>query len=84
MLVTLGGEGSLVATAAGIARVPALDVPVIDTTGCGDAYCAGFIAGLAGGRDVLAAAGLGTAVAARVAGGLGSDAGLDGLDLSRL
>ncbi|GIH76925.1 carbohydrate kinase family protein [Planobispora longispora] len=84
VLVTLGGEGSLVATAAGIARVPALDVPVIDTTGCGDAYCAGFIAGLAGGRDVLAAAGLGTAVAARVAGGLGSDAGLDGLDLSRL
>ncbi|RGA02229.1 carbohydrate kinase family protein, partial [Microbispora triticiradicis] len=30
------------------------------------------------GRDVLGAARLGTAVAARVAGGLGSDAGLDG------
>ncbi|MBG0833029.1 carbohydrate kinase family protein [Planomonospora sp. ID67723] len=84
VLVTLGGEGSLVATASGIARIPALDVPVVDTTGCGDAYCAGFIAGLAAGRDVLGAASLGTAVAARVAGGLGSDAGLDGLDLSRL
>ncbi|GAA3447258.1 carbohydrate kinase family protein [Planomonospora venezuelensis] len=84
VLVTLGGEGSLVATAAGITRVPALDVPVVDTTGCGDAYCAGFIAGLAAGRDVLGAAGLGTAVAARVAGGLGSDAGLDGLDPSLL
>ncbi|MER5320275.1 carbohydrate kinase family protein [Streptosporangium roseum] len=78
VLVTLGGEGSLIATASGITRVPALDVPVVDTTGCGDAYCAGFIAGLVDGRDVLAAAGLGTAVAARVAGGLGSDAGLDG------
>ncbi|MFF5205506.1 carbohydrate kinase family protein [Streptosporangium sp. NPDC000396] len=79
VLVTLGGEGSLIATASGITRVPALDVPVVDTTGCGDAYCAGFIAGLVDGRDVVGAAGLGTAVAARVAGGLGSDAGLDGV-----
>lgn len=81
VIVTLGGEGSLVATADGVTRVPALDVPVVDTTGCGDAYCAGFIAGLLDGRDVLAAARLGTAVAARVAGGLGSDAGLDGLTI---
>ncbi|MFC6083813.1 carbohydrate kinase family protein [Sphaerisporangium aureirubrum] len=81
VIVTLGGEGSLVATAEGVTRVPALDVPVVDTTGCGDAYCAGFIAGLLDGRDVLAAARLGTAVAARVAGGLGSDAGLDGLTI---
>jgi sugar/nucleoside kinase (ribokinase family) len=78
VLVTLGGEGSLIATASGITRVPALDVPVVDTTGCGDAYCAGFIAGLVDGREVVGAARLGTALAARVAGGLGSDAGLDG------
>jgi sugar/nucleoside kinase (ribokinase family) len=78
VLVTLGAEGSLVATEAGLTRVPALDVPVVDTTGCGDAYCAGFVAGLIEGRDVVGAARLGTAVAARVAGGLGSDAGLDG------
>ncbi|MDP9867487.1 MULTISPECIES: carbohydrate kinase family protein [Streptosporangium] len=78
VLVTLGGEGSLIATASGLTRLPALDVPVVDTTGCGDAYCAGFIAGLVDGRDVTGAAELGTAVAARVAGGLGSDAGLDG------
>ena len=61
VLVTLGGEGSLVATASGITRVPALDVPVVDTTGCGDAYCAGFIAGLVDGREVVGAARLGTA-----------------------
>ncbi|GAA2877173.1 PfkB family carbohydrate kinase [Streptosporangium fragile] len=78
VLVTLGAEGSLVADASGITRVPALDVPVVDTTGCGDAYCAGFVAGLVDGRDVAGAARLGTALAARVAGGLGSDAGLDG------
>ncbi|WP_214410959.1 carbohydrate kinase family protein [Sphaerisporangium fuscum] len=84
VIVTLGAEGSLVATAAGTVRVPALEVPVVDTTGCGDAYCAGFIAGLLDGRDVEAAARLGTAVAARVAGGLGSDAGLDGLTLQTI
>lgn len=78
VLVTLGGEGSLIAGPEGIVRVPALQVPVVDTTGCGDAYCAGFIAGLADGLDVLGSARLGTALAARVAGGLGSDAGLTG------
>ncbi|MFI6508904.1 carbohydrate kinase family protein [Streptosporangium sp. NPDC050855] len=78
VLVTLGAEGSLIASKEGITRVPALDVPVVDTTGCGDAYCAGFIAGLADGLDVAGAARLGTALAARVAGGLGSDAGLTG------
>ncbi|MEW9529613.1 carbohydrate kinase family protein [Microbispora sp. NPDC049125] len=77
-LITLGADGSLVATPSDVTRVAALDVPVVDTTGCGDAYCAGFVAGLLEGRDVVAAARLGTAVAARVAGGLGSDAGLDG------
>ncbi|MFF3666539.1 carbohydrate kinase family protein [Microtetraspora malaysiensis] len=83
-VITLGGEGSLVATAGGRIRIPALDVPVVDTTGCGDAYCAGYIAGLLGGRDAVGAARLGTALAARVAGGLGSDAGLAGLDPATL
>jgi sugar/nucleoside kinase (ribokinase family) len=77
VLITLGAEGSLIATPEGTTRVDALDVPVVDTTGCGDAYCAGFIAGLLGGRDVIGSARLGTVAAARVAGGLGSDAGLD-------
>jgi sugar/nucleoside kinase (ribokinase family) len=80
VLITQGGEGSLVATPSGVTRIPALDVPVVDTTGCGDAYCAGFIAGLLDGRDVVSAARFGTAMAARVAGGLGSDAGLDDFD----
>lgn len=83
-LITLGGEGSLVATAADapggtggeVVRIPALPVPVVDTTGCGDAYCAGFIAGLLHGRDVVTAARWGTAAAAKVATGLGSDAGI--------
>lgn len=30
-------------------RVPAYDVPVVDSTGCGDSYCAAFIVGLSHG-----------------------------------
>lgn len=80
VVVTLGGEGSLVATAGGVERLPVLPVDVVDTTGCGDAYCAGFITGLARGLDVLEAARWGTAAAATVAQGLGSDACLTDLD----
>ncbi|MEV0595111.1 carbohydrate kinase family protein [Nonomuraea cavernae] len=80
VLVTLGGEGSLVVTGDGVERVPALKTEVVDTTGCGDAYCAGFVTGLLHGQDVVGAARWGTAAAARVATGLGSDAGLTDLD----
>jgi sugar/nucleoside kinase (ribokinase family) len=79
-LVTLGADGSLVATADGVLRVPAIPVPVTDTTGCGDAYCAGFIVGLLHGKDVPTAARWGAAAAAKVATGLGSDAGITDLD----
>lgn len=74
VVVTLGAEGSLVATADTTIRLPALPVPVEDTTGCGDAYCAGFITGLVHGKDIETAARWGTATAATVAQGLGSDA----------
>ncbi|MFD0684672.1 carbohydrate kinase family protein [Actinomadura fibrosa] len=80
VVVTLGEKGSLVATADGVRRLPALPVEVVDTTGCGDAYCAGFITGLLHGRDVAEAARWGTAAAATVAQGLGSDACLTDLD----
>ncbi|MEV4565593.1 carbohydrate kinase family protein [Nonomuraea sp. NPDC049419] len=80
VLVTQGEAGSLVVTAEAEERVPALKTEVADTTGCGDAYCAGFLTGLLHDRDVLTAARWGTAAAARVATGLGSDAGLTDLD----
>ncbi|WP_214323200.1 carbohydrate kinase family protein [Nonomuraea sediminis] len=80
VLVTLGAEGSLLVTGGVPAeRVPALQVEVNDTTGCGDAYCAGFITGLLHGQDVRTAASWGTAAATRVATGLGSDAGITDL-----
>ena len=61
-------------------RLPALNVPVVDSTGCGDAYCAGFIVGLSKGYNLEDAGKLGTAAAAQVITGLGSDAGIKDLD----
>jgi sugar/nucleoside kinase (ribokinase family) len=78
--VTLGAQGSLIVGSDETLRVPAFDVPVVDTTGCGDAYCAGFITALLHDRPLAAAAQLGTAAAALVAGSLGSDAGIVDLD----
>ena len=71
-----GAKGSLLATREGLKRIPAFRVDVLDTTGCGDAYCAGFIAALSKGRDVEESSRFATAVSALVATGLGSDAGV--------
>lgn len=73
--VTRGGDGALLLTADGFADVPAFTVDVVDTTGCGDAFSAGYLRGIGLGRPPRAAAVLGCAAAALVAGGLGSDHG---------
>ncbi len=57
-------------------RLPAHNVPVVDSTGCGDAYCAGFIVGLINGWDLERCGRLGTAASGLVITGLGSDAGI--------
>jgi sugar/nucleoside kinase (ribokinase family) len=73
---TLGGEGSLILGPGGEARVPAFEIDVVDTTGCGDAYGAGFIVAIANGWDAEAAGWLGSAASGLVATGLGSDSGI--------
>jgi sugar/nucleoside kinase (ribokinase family) len=73
--VTQGAKGALVVTADEVIEVPAFDIEVVDTTGCGDAFSAGFLRGIALGGDLAAAARLGCATAAQVAQGLGTDAG---------
>ena len=72
---TLGAEGAIVVADEGEERVPAYEVDVVDTSGCGDAFSAGYLRALADGRPVREAAALGCATATFVAGGLGSDAG---------
>jgi sugar/nucleoside kinase (ribokinase family) len=75
-LLTMGGDGCLVANADGMFRLPAFDIAVKDTTGCGDAFTAGLIAALNRGFDLEKAARFASASGALVATGLGSDAGI--------
>jgi sugar/nucleoside kinase (ribokinase family) len=79
--VTLGAEGCLVAWRGGGPPValPALPVEVVDTTGCGDGFTAGMLAGLLLGAAPADAAWLGIACGSLVATGLGSDAGIESL-----
>src|SRR5204862_7025573 len=72
---TCGSDGVVVVDAETVETVPAFAVEVVDTTGCGDAFSAGFLRGLALGRSRHDAAVLGCAAAALVAQGLGSDHG---------
>ncbi|MFL5994371.1 MAG: carbohydrate kinase family protein [Streptomyces sp.] len=73
--VTRGGDGALLVTAEGAEAIPAFEVEVVDTTGCGDAFSAGFLRGVGLDRTPREAAILGSAAAALVAQGLGSDHG---------
>jgi sugar/nucleoside kinase (ribokinase family) len=61
-------------------RTPAFDVPIVDSTGCGDAYNAGFIKGLSLGWDLEDCAWLGCACGGLVIQGLGSDAGIESFE----
>ncbi|MGZ8745253.1 MAG: carbohydrate kinase family protein [Nocardioides sp.] len=72
---TAGSRGAVVVTASETVEVPAYEIDVVDTTGCGDAFSAGFLRGLSLGGDLRSAAELGCATAAQVAQGLGTDAG---------
>jgi sugar/nucleoside kinase (ribokinase family) len=73
--VTCGADGALVVNNEATQQVPAFSVDVVDTTGCGDAFSAGFVFATLIGRPSHDAAVLGNAVAALVAQGLGSDHG---------
>ena len=81
--VTQGADGSLVATRQQPepTALPAVKVDVVDTTGCGDGFTAGMLAGLllGAGADPADAAWLGIACGSLVATGLGSDAGIESL-----
>jgi sugar/nucleoside kinase (ribokinase family) len=72
---TRGADGVVIVDADGDESVPAFEIEVVDTTGCGDAFSAGFLRGLSLGRSRREAAVLGCAVAAQVAQGLGTDHG---------
>lgn len=70
---TRGPAGSIVVTGAGLVDVPAADCDdVVDPTGAGDLYAAGFLYGLTHGKDPEECARLGSLCAAEVIGHLGA------------
>ncbi len=64
VIITLGGQGSLLHSKAQSVHIPIYSAgKVVDTTGAGDAFNGGFAAALARGEDPVAAAHFGSAVA---------------------
>jgi ribokinase len=68
----LGQDGCLVANGAGFYRIPAFMVETRDSTGAGDSFAAGIIAGVLGDLDWQGAAVLGSALGAMSAAQVGA------------
>ena len=67
LVVTMGGEGSVYADYTGVKGVcPPRKVQVKDTTGAGDAFCAGVAAAMTYGKTLAEAVEIGTMLAASV------------------
>ena len=77
--VTLGGKGYVALHGRDVIQKPAYPVRAIDTTGCGDAFHAGFIYGLIQGWDVEKNLDLGAWAAARVSLRMGGRSGIPSL-----
>jgi sugar/nucleoside kinase (ribokinase family) len=80
VIVKRGEEGCLIVDDDGERTLPGIDATVVDTTGCGDAFCAGVIVARLAGWSIDDAAALGCATGALNLRGLGSDAGARTLD----
>jgi sugar/nucleoside kinase (ribokinase family) len=75
-VLKMGRDGCLIAQGSDRISVPAYSANVVDTTGAGDCWDAGFIAGLASGEDILAAARMGNACAAFCIEAVGGSSGV--------
>ena len=62
--ITMGGQGVFVSQAGRQQLIPAFSVPVVDTTGAGDAFNGGLLTALLEGKDLFAAAVFASALAA--------------------
>ncbi len=80
VVLTLGADGAVLATRDDIVHVPAREVTVRDTTGCGDAVVGGLLAALLAGYADTGAVELGVVAGSTNAQAMGSDAGVAGLD----
>ncbi|HHS83072.1 MAG TPA: sugar kinase [Devosia sp.] len=79
VVVTLGADGAIAACrGGGIGRVSARPVKVVDTTGAGDAFMAGFLSARLGGKSMKDCLEAGVELAARAVGRLGGQPPVSG------
>jgi len=64
--LTRSEQGSVVVSGAETVEVPAIPAEVVDTTGAGDAYAAGFLAALTAGQPLAQCGRLGSVAAAEI------------------
>jgi ribokinase len=72
VVITLGGDGVVVADSSGVSHSPAEHVPVLDTTGAGDAFAGALAASLAAGHPLVDAVQAGMAAGAEAVQYLGA------------
>ena len=75
VILKLGAAGCYVLSGEFTGVVPACDVAVVDTTGAGDAFAAGLIAALVGGKDLKSACQAGNLAGSRIVQHLGAITG---------
>lgn len=76
--ITLGRRGALAADREGTVLAGAIETRVVDTTGAGDAFAAGFLYGVLKGLPLAMCAELGNFTASRCVGRVGARSGLPG------
>jgi ribokinase len=72
VVITLGADGAIVADSTGVAHAAAVRVPVVDTTGAGDAFAGALAAGLSAGDDLATSVNAGIAAGAAAVQHLGA------------
>ena len=83
-IITRGAGGSLVVAGSRRIAIPAEPTRVVDTTGAGDAYAAGFLAGLVRGLPLAEAGRIGSVAAAEIISHVGARPEADLLALAGL
>lgn len=79
VIVKLGGKGCWLDSDEFCGQIPGEEVPVVDTTGAGDAFAAGMVAAWLMGANLVSACQAGNHAGALAVGSLGATAYLDGL-----
>jgi len=81
VVLKLGPEGCLVAGTQGTVHLPSVATEIVDTTGAGDCFDAGFIAGLVNGLDDVQAAKVGNMTASACIRNVGGAVGIPSYEI---